>query len=81
MFKNILIAVFWLIFVFNSISQVDKSKSEMDTTITVQVDQPAVFPGGETAMFNFLKSNLKFPNTAKENDISGKCFIQFVVTK
>ena len=43
------------------------------------VDKMPSFPGGETAMLEFLKRNLKFPEDAKENGIDGKIFLSFII--
>jgi TonB family protein len=39
------------------------------------------FPGGEAAFGNFLKSKIRYPSLAKENNVQGRVFIQFVVEK
>ena len=39
------------------------------------------FPGGEKDLFAFLYSNLKYPALARENGISGRVVIQFIVSK
>lgn len=43
------------------------------------VDEPAEFPGGMPALKEYIKANLKYPETAKANGIEGKCYLQFVV--
>ncbi len=45
------------------------------------VDEFPEFPGGTNAMMNFLSSNLKYPESAKNNKQQGKVFISFVVEK
>ncbi len=40
--------------------------------------QPA-FPGGEEKLYEFLGKNLKYPAIAKESNIQGKVYVQFVV--
>lgn len=39
------------------------------------------YPGGEKAMFEYLAKNLKFTQRAKDGNISGKIFVEFVVGK
>ncbi|MFB6342694.1 energy transducer TonB [Saccharicrinis sp. FJH62] len=39
------------------------------------------FPGGEVALYVFLKKNLKYPEIAKEIGISGMVYVQFVIEK
>jgi TonB family protein len=37
------------------------------------------FPGGQQALMNFLKTNLVYPEDAKELGIEGKVFVSFVI--
>lgn len=37
------------------------------------------FPGGEEALVKYLSRNMRYPNIAVENEISGKVMVQFVV--
>jgi hypothetical protein len=62
-------------------AQVDKNMQIVDSATVIEVDKPAEFPGGESAMFEFLSKHLVYPPRAKEEKISGKCYMQFVVTK
>ena len=39
------------------------------------------FPGGEQALYEFLAKNIKYPQAAKDSNIQGKVFVQFVVEK
>lgn len=43
------------------------------------VDEPAEFPGGMTAMREYLKKNLMYPAIAKDAGIQGKCYLRFIV--
>ncbi len=45
------------------------------------VDEMPQFPGGESALYQYIASNVKYPATARENGIQGKCFVRFVVDK
>ena len=42
-------------------------------------DEAPVFPGGETAIYKFINSNLVYPNAAKEKNISGKVILRFCI--
>lgn len=37
------------------------------------------FPGGEQAMFKYLQHNLKYPEMAKDYNVQGRVYVQFVV--
>jgi len=39
------------------------------------------YPGGEEAFGKFLQKNIKYPSMAKENNIQGKVYVQFVVER
>ena len=39
------------------------------------------YPGGQSALFNFLSSNVKYPKVAQQNGIQGRVIVQFVVAK
>lgn len=45
------------------------------------VDQEAEYPGGMAALKKFIADNLKYPETAKEKGIMGKCYLQFIVSE
>ncbi|NVO18518.1 MAG: energy transducer TonB [Bacteroidetes bacterium] len=47
---------------------------------TVVEEMPA-FPGGETKMLQFLRENIRYPEQARENSISGTVYVSFVVGK
>lgn len=48
-------------------------------TITDWVADMPQFPGGEDAMYDFIRHNIQYPNLALENGISGKVMISFVI--
>ncbi|MDE6304601.1 MAG: energy transducer TonB [Paramuribaculum sp.] len=45
------------------------------------VEEPPQFPGGEKALLKYVADNLRYPQLAIENNISGRVVVQFVVTK
>ncbi|MCM1319676.1 MAG: TonB family protein [Muribaculaceae bacterium] len=45
------------------------------------VEQQASFPGGQSALSSWLGKNLRYPELAAQNGISGKVIVQFVVEK
>jgi protein TonB len=46
---------------------------------SIGFDEPVSFPGGTAAMQKFLSDNLVYPQTAYENGIQGKVYLQFKV--
>ena len=45
------------------------------------VEQNPSFPGGDKALMEWLHKNLKYPQSAQENNIQGRVLVQFVVNK
>ena len=43
-------------------------------------DKP-VFPGGEAALLKYIAKHTRYPEIAKENGITGRVFVQFVINK
>jgi protein TonB len=58
------------------------SASLQDDQLFFVVDEMPTFNGGEPIEFRkYIARNLKYPEEAKANGITGKVFIKFVVTK
>ena len=55
-------------------------EDEPKKTFTVVEVMPE-YPGGENEMMKFLAENIKYPTVAKENGISGKVYVTFIVEK
>jgi len=53
----------------------------VDNTVFSAVEINPEYPGGEAAFGKFLQKNIKYPAMAKENNISGKVYITFVVER
>lgn len=53
---------------------------EDDTPFMVVEDMPE-FPGGTSALMEYLRKNIKYPSLCRENNIQGKVLISFVVNK
>jgi periplasmic protein TonB len=45
------------------------------------VEEMPTFPGGEAAMYDYLRTKIKYPAMARENNITGRVYINFVVDK
>ena len=50
-------------------------------TIFTVVEQMPQFPGGKAAMDQFIAKNIKYPELSKNDKISGKVYVRFVVSK
>lgn len=61
--------------------EVKEEAAEVEEEIFVFVEQNPEFVGGEAALYAYLRENIKYPTLARENNIEGKVFVQFVVEK
>lgn len=52
-----------------------------DDEILDMVEQMPSFPGGETALLQFLSSNVRYPTVAEENEIQGRVVVTFIVER
>lgn len=49
--------------------------------VSIDVDEPAKFKGGNDSLRYFLSENIKYPDTLMELGISGKTIVLFIVEK
>ena len=54
--------------------------SESDTTF-VEVEKKPEFPGGQSALFEYLKSEIDYPEKSRKREVEGTVIVQFVVDK
>jgi TonB family protein len=54
---------------------------EDDKQVFFVVEKMPEFPGGEEALRKYIATNIKYPKTAQENDVSGKVYVTFVVSE
>jgi len=52
-----------------------------ETTPFTIVEEMPTFPGGEEKMMGYLHDHIKYPQIAKENGITGRVYVKFVVDK
>ena len=55
-------------------------KKDNDTIYQV-VDQMPEFPGGVEAMMKYVAESVKYPESAKENNLQGRVIVKFVIEK
>lgn len=58
---------------------IEEDEAESGNEIFMTVETMPEFPGGQTAMMEFIASNMKYPVTAQENGIQGRVTLSFVV--
>ena len=57
------------------------SRDQKEEKVYTQVEQMPEFPGGDAALRSFIATSVKYPASARENNIQGKVEVSFVVTK
>lgn len=65
---------------FVKVEVVEEIEEEEEEVFLVVEDDPE-FPGGLEALSHFIAENIKYPQLAKENNITGRVFVTFVVEK
>ena len=60
--------------------EVDEEE-DVEPVAFAAVENKPEYPGGDMALMKYLAENTKYPETAKENGISGKVFVQFIIDK
>ncbi len=61
-----------------SVQQISTDEVNVDGEVFKIVDVMPEFPGGQSAMYQYL-ATISYPPEARENDWQGTCYIQFVV--
>lgn len=60
----------------------NKLQQDPDSTISIgTVEEKPEFPGGESALIEFISTNVQYPEDAKNKGIQGKVFVSFVINK
>lgn len=64
-----------------NVSSAVATTSQGEDEVYMSVEKNPEFPGGVNAMMDYLRGNLKYPESAKKNKQEGRVFIGFVVEK
>lgn len=56
-------------------------KPEVENKVFDVVEQMPSFPGGSSALMQYLSSNIKYPVVAQENGVQGRVVVSFVVER
>ena len=61
--------------------KVEEEEEVAEEPIFTVVENEPEFPGGMEALYRYLAQNIKYPQLARENGITGKVYVTFVVEK
>lgn len=56
-------------------------QEEVENKVFTTVEQMPSFPGGDAALMNWLRNNVRYPAVAEENGIQGRVVVSFVVER
>ena len=60
---------------------IEQEEEDDSDEVFMVVEQMPVFPGGDLGLMKFIQKTVKYPPIAKENDITGKVYVSYVVNK
>ncbi len=63
------------------VAPIEEEKEEESHEIFVAVENQPEFPGGETALYQYLEKNINYPEMARQQNITGRVFVTFVVER
>lgn len=55
--------------------------AQQDDTIYSLADQQPTYPGGMSAFFKYVQTNLVYPESAKASGLEGRVFVEYVIEK
>lgn len=61
--------------------KVDEEEEVEEQKIFTVVENDPEFPGGMDALYKYLAENIKYPQLARDNGITGKVYVTFVVER
>lgn len=61
--------------------KIEEEEEEDEQVIFQVVENDPEFPGGIEALMKYLQQNIKYPQLARENNITGKVYVTFVVER
>jgi TonB family protein len=59
----------------------DAKNSGVEGEVFFITEEMPQFPGGELGLRKFIAMNVKYPQEARENNVQGKVYVRFIVTK
>jgi TonB family protein len=57
----------------------DSISADSDAEIEIFLDEFPEFPGGSKALTNYLKENITYPKSARQDNIQGKVELTFII--
>lgn len=76
--KRFIVFVFLLFFVINGAQGIQVGLP-LNRGYEQEEERDPEFPGGEQAMFDFIRRHVKYPESAVKNKVEGKVYVKFTV--
>ena len=61
--------------------KIEEEEEEEEQQIFTVVENDPEFPGGMEALYKYLAQNIKYPQLARDNNITGRVYVTFVVER
>lgn len=61
--------------------KIEEEEEEEEQQIFSVVENDPEFPGGMEALYKYLAQNIKYPQLARDNNITGRVYVTFVVER
>lgn len=61
--------------------EIPEVEEERDDVVFVAVEEMPEFPGGKSALMQFIANSVKYPEIALQSNIQGRVYVKFVVSK
>ncbi len=61
------------------IAEMERIKKEKEQKVFDIVEESPQFPGGQSTLMQWLRTNIKYPKVAVENGIQGNVYVSFIV--
>lgn len=58
-----------------------QEQNDTDEEVFTIVEEMPQYPGGQIELAKFVAQNVEYPDEARENDIQGKVYVQFIINK
>ncbi|MBL7923652.1 MAG: energy transducer TonB [Bacteroidia bacterium] len=75
------IALFLLTLPLAAFSQRLPEKDPKNEHVFVYTEKMPVFPGGEEALYDYIKTHLRYPDSLAGKNIQGKVYLTFIVSE
>ena len=62
-------------------SSVELAQAQTDDTVYSLADEQPVFPGGMSAFFKYIQSEMQYPAGDKAKGVQGRVFVEYIIEK